>query len=205
MVGDIEAMNAQLSSRRPALLAFALACGVLSTETLAIAQGGFFGIGGGVSYRPFKDPVGRFQFDLPTKDWNELPHGGSTLVILARNDRTATVVIDLTRLTEPLDPSEVATNAQIELDLLKEQQPQAKNFASEILETKAGVRGSLIRYARLGTSGPERVMRFSAAIGLNLFRLDAVVPEQSLEKHEPIIMRMIQSFKSPADPPGAKK
>lgn len=196
-------MNVRLSSRRPAVLALALACGVLSAETLAIAQG-FLGFGGGVNYRPFKDPAGRFQLEYPTKDWSEFPHGGSTLAILARNDRTATVVIDLTRLTEPLGPSEVATNAQIELEELKEQQPLAKDFTSELLETKAG-RGSLIRYARAGTSGTERVMRFTVGIGRDLFRLDAIVPEASMEKHQPIIMRMIQSFKSPADPAGAKK
>jgi len=41
-------------------------------------------------------------------------------------------VIDLAHLTEPLAPAEIATNAQIEVDSLREQQPTAKDFKSEI-------------------------------------------------------------------------
>ena len=197
-------MNLNLSSRRPSALAFAVACCVLSTESLAIGQKKFLIFGDkNVTYRTFKDASGRFELEYPTKDWSPFPTGGSAIAILARNDRTATVVIDLAHLTEPLAPSEIATNAQIEADSLKEQQPTAKDIKSEILDTKAG-RASLIRYARTGANGPERVMHYSVAVGHDLYRLDAVVQEPALAKLEPIIMHMILSFKVPAGPASSK-
>jgi hypothetical protein len=204
VVGDIEAMSVKVSSRRPSALAFAVACCILSTESLAVGQKKFLIFGDkNVSYKIFKDAVGRFELEYPTKDWSPFPTGGSSIAILARNDRTATVVIDLAHLTEPLAPAEVATNAQIEVDSLKEQQPTAKDFKSEILYTNAG-RASLIRYTRVGANGPERVIHYSVAIAHDLYRLDAVVQEASLAKHEPIIMHMILSFKVPASSPSSK-
>src|SRR6185295_19431192 len=152
-------MNLNESSRPVSALAFAVALCVLSNEYHVFAQKklGIFG-DKDVKYRTFKDASGRFELEYPAKDCNPFPVGGSAIAILSRNDRTATLVIDLSRLTEPLAPAEVATNAQIELESLKEQQPKAKEFTSEILDSKAG-HGSLIRYARLGATGPERVMR----------------------------------------------
>ena len=75
--------------------------------------------------------------------------------------------------------------------------------SSSRVDSKAG-RGSLIRYARLGATGPERVMRYSVAVGLDLYRLDVVVPEASLAKYEAILMHMILSFKVPANPAPSK-
>ena len=122
-------MTVKLSSRRPSALAFAVACCVLSNEHPAFAQKKFLIFGDkNIKYKAFKDPSGRFELEYPTKDWSPLPTGGSAVAILARNDRTATVVIDLSRLTEPLAPSEVATNAQIEVETLKEQQPQGEGL-----------------------------------------------------------------------------
>ncbi len=100
-------------------------------------------------------------------------------------------------------PSEIATNAQIELEGLKEQQPGAKDFSSEIVDSAAG-RASLIRYARVGANGPERVMRYSVGVGKDLYRLDAVVSEEARAKYEPILMHMLLSFKVPASPAGSK-
>ncbi len=204
MVGEIEAMTLKVSSRPVSALAFAVACCVVSNEYQVFAQKKF-GIFGDkdVKYRTFKDPAGRFELEYPQKDWSPFPVGGSAIAILSRNDRTATLVVDLSRLTEPLATSEVATNAQIELESLKEQQPKAKEFTSEILDSKAG-HGSLIRYARLGATGPERVMRYSVAVGLDLYRLDVVVPEGSLAKYEAILLHMIVSFKVPANPATTK-
>jgi hypothetical protein len=193
-------MSVTLSNRRrPAALALAVACALLSTESPAIGQKRF-GIFGdkNVSYKPFKDAAGRFELDYPTKDWNPLPSGGSAVAILAHKDRAATIVIDLIRLSEPLAPSEIERNAQIEVETVKEQQRNAKDFKSEFLDGKAG-RASLIRYSRLGANGPERVLHYTVAVGQDLYRLDAVLSEESYAKYEPIAMHMLQSFKVPAD------
>jgi hypothetical protein len=196
-------MTVTLSSR-PSALAFAILYCIVSNEYPAFAQKKFLIFGDkNIKYKAFKDPSGRFELEYPAKDWSPLPTGGSAVAILARNDRTATIVIDVARLTEPLAPSEITTNAQIEVETLKEQQPRAKDFTSEMIDASAG-RASLIRYARVGANGPERIIHYSVGVGHDLYRLDAVVQEAALAKHEPVIMHMITSFKAPADPPGAK-
>jgi hypothetical protein len=198
-------MNLQASSRRAAVLTFALVCCVISSQTLALAQKRFIILGDkNVTYQTFKDSGGRFELDYPAKDWSELEVGGCTFVILSRNDRTATFVVEMDRLVEPLAPSEIATNAQIDIDSLKEQQPNARDFQTEIIDTNAG-RGSVIRYAKPGKKGSERVLRFSLAIGRDLYRLAAIVPEGSLARHEPVILHMMDSFRISADPAGAKR
>jgi hypothetical protein len=190
--------------RRLSALALTAACCFVAGEPRAFAQKKFLIFGDkNVTYKTFKDAAGRFEIEYPNKDWSPVPAGGSTVAILARNDHTATVVIDLTRLNEPLAPTEVRTNAEIELETLKEQQPNAKNFTSEFVEGKSGP-ASLIRYARVGAAGPERVLRYSVAVGLDLYHLDAVVPDTSLAKHEPVLLHMLQSFKTPAGPAGSK-
>jgi hypothetical protein len=147
----------------------------------------------GVNYRMFKDPGGRFEFEYPTKDWRELS-SAATLAIIARNDG-ATVAIDLSRmaLARPLTAEAFDTLAEVEIDGLKERHPQAKDFKFELIETKGG-RGVLIRYASLGTKGPERVIQYTMPVGLDLYRVIAVVPEMLLSKHEPVLLHMIQSF-----------
>jgi len=153
----------------------------------------------GVTYRTYRDPAGRFEFEYPTRDWRVLSSATANLAMLARNDG-ATVAIDFSRmaLARPLT-SDIAysTLADVEIDSLKERQPQAKEFKSEIVETKAG-RGALIRYASVGTKGPERVMQYSIPVGLDLYRVIAIVPEMLLSKHEPVLMHMIESFRAPA-------
>ena len=138
MVGELEAMTPKGASIRPSVLAFAVVGCVLATGHLANAQKRFLFFGDkNVTYKTFKDAEGRFQLEYPTKDWSPVPAGGSAIAILSRNDRTASIVVDLSTLAEPLAPSEVAINAKIELESLKEQQPNAKDFESEILESKA--------------------------------------------------------------------
>jgi len=196
-------LNARLV-RRSALV-LAVMCCVLLTGRQAAAQKvlGIFG-SGKTQYKIFKDAAGRFELEYPTKDWSSIPTGGSAVAILSSKDRAATVVIDLSKLTEPLAPAEVETNAKIELETLKQQQPTAKDFTSEIVDSKAGVRASLIKYLRVGANGPERVMHFTIGIGLELYRLDAVVAEAIKSRYEAILNYMLLSFKAPAGPAGSK-
>ena len=83
----------------------------------------------------------------------------------------------------------------VEVGRLKEQQPQAKDFNSQVIETKGG-QGALVRYSRVGLGGrSERVMQYSLPAGLLLFRLTGVVPDGLQPKHEPTLTHMIDSFK----------
>jgi hypothetical protein len=173
------------------------------SASLASEQNPFRKLLGGdkTDYQTFKDPAGRFELEYPTKDWRLLPSGGSSLAVFARNDGPA-LFVDHVRLVDRLTPGEIDAMPEMEAGRLKEQQPQGKDFKSDMLETKAG-RGVLIRYSRVGT-GPESVMQYSIPVGQDLFRLNGVVPARLLSKYEPIIIHMIQSFKAPADPVAPK-
>ena len=178
------------------LLAAALYC--LSTGVTA-EQIWKLGMGDkSTKYQPFKDPGGRFEIEYPAKDWKLLPSGGSSLAVFARNDGP-TLFIDHVRLTEALTPVEVAGMPAVELSTLKEQQPKGRDFKSEMVDSKAG-KGVLIRYSRDSATGtgPETVVQYSIAVGLELFRLNGVMPDKQVAKYEPVIDYMIQSFKAPA-------
>ena len=196
------ALNTHVIRRAAPVFAF---CCILSTERPVAAQKvlGIFG-SGKVQYKTFKDAAGRFELEYPTKDWSSLPTGGSAVAILSRNDRAATVVIDLSKLKDPLTSAEIEVDAKIELDSLKERQPTARDFTSELVDSKAGVRASMIKYLRVGANGPERVMHFSVGVGRDMYRLDAVVPEVSKAKYEDVLTYMLMSFKAPAGPAGSK-
>ena len=111
--------------------------------------------------------------------------------MFARNDGP-TVFVDHVSLLEPLTAAEIEGMPDVELSTLKEQQPKAKDFKSEMLDSKAG-RGVLIRYSREAAE-PETVIQYSIPVGRDLFRLNGVIPDKQLAKYEPVVMYMIQSF-----------
>src|SRR5262249_6831600 len=197
-------MTGRHSSRPLPLLAFVAAVGMLAGTDVGVAQKKFLIFGEGkVSYSPYRDQSGRFEIERPSKDWGLLPPGGNAIAIISRNDRVATLVIDLAHLAEPLNQDELATNAQIEIDTLKEQQPNAKDFASDLLDCKGG-KGALIKYSRIGAKGAERVLRYLISVDRDMYRLEGVFQDASAIKYEPILMHMIQSFKAPAGPVPSK-
>ena len=154
-----------------------------------------------VSYKTFKDPAGRFEIEFPDKDWRLLLSGGASLAVFARNDGPA-LYVDHVRLMDTLTPGEIGALPETEVDLLRKQEPQTKDFKSDMLEGKSG-RGVLIKYSR-PVKGPASVVQYSVAVGQDLYRLNGVVPERVFSKYEPIIMHMIQSFKALAAPPSPK-
>jgi hypothetical protein len=153
------------------------------------------------SYQTFKDPAGRFELEYPTKDWRLLPSGGSSLAVFARNDGPA-LFVDHTRIVERLTPGEFERLPEVEVERLKREHPNAKEFKSDRLDTKAG-RGVLIRYSRIDGQ-PQAVVQYLIALDQDLYRLNGVAPERLFSKYEPIIMHMIQSFKAPASPSSSK-
>ena len=154
----------------------------------------------GTKYNGFKDPAGRFEIEYPAKDWKLLPPGGSSLAVFARNDGP-TLYIDHVRLREPLSQGEFDALPDVEISRLKLQEPNAKTFKSELLESRAG-RGVLIRYSREG-GAPETVMAYSIPVDQDMFRLSGIVADKQMAKYEPVVMHMIQSFqvgKTPSKP-----
>jgi len=176
-----------------AVMPFVLSAGLAAEQNVLKRM---VGADTNVKYQTFKDSAGRFELEYPTKDWKRLPNGSSSLAVFARNDGP-TLYVDHVRLVEPLTPPEIAGMPAVELSTLKDQQPKAKDFKSDMLDSKTG-RGVLIRYSRDGEAGPETVIQYSIAVGPELFRINGIVPDKQVQKYEPIIMYMIQSFKAPA-------
>jgi hypothetical protein len=186
---------------RRALTGSALSIVCLLSAGLTAGQNPFRG-DKGPSYQTFKDPGGRFELDYPTKDWRPLSTGGSSLAVFTSKDGP-TLVVDHVRLTERLTPLEIEAMADAEIAKLKDDQPKARDFKPNTLETKAGP-GVMIRYSRDG-SPREVVVQGSVPVGQNLFRLNGVIPEKQVAKFESIIVHMIRSFNTPAEPAGVKK
>jgi hypothetical protein len=183
---------------------FVLSIACLLSAGVAAGQNPFKWMVGGdknVKYETFKDPSGRFDLEYPIKDWKLLPSGGSSLAVFARNDGP-TLFVDSVRLREKLTAGEIEAMPEMEVNRLKDQQPKAKGFKTDLLESRAG-RGVLIQYAR-ESKGPEIVIQYSIPVEQNLYRLSGVSPEKQLSKYEPVIMHMIQSFKAPSDPSASK-
>jgi hypothetical protein len=205
MVGETQAMILNPSFIRRSAFLVAVVSFIPGAAPRASAQKvlGIFG-SDKVTYKTFKDAAGRFELEYPNKDWNSLTTGGSAVAILSRKDQAATVVIDLFKLTEPLAAAEIETNAKIEVETVKEQQPTAKDFKTEIVDTKAGGRAALIKYVRVGSNGPEQVMRYVVGVGLDMYRVIAVAPQAQAAKHEPVLLHMVTSFRAPANAAGSK-
>jgi hypothetical protein len=47
-------------------------------------------------------------------------------------------------------------------------------------------------------------MRYVLGVGLDMYRVIAVVPQASAAKHEPTLQHMLMSFKAPATAAGSK-
>jgi hypothetical protein len=154
-----------------------------------------------VKYETYKDPSGRFELEVPTKDWKVLQAAGASLAIFSRKDGPI-LSIDRTRMPGRMTPAEVETMADPEVDRLKEQQPKAKDFKSEMLDSKSG-RGVLVQYSRASTE-PESIIQYSVPVGRDLYRLNGVVADKLITKNRPVVMHMIQSFKAAPDSTTAK-
>jgi len=194
-------MNPQLFPRRAAIAAL-LIISVVHGVPLSARQLGWLGVGDkDTKYKTYKDPAGRFELDYPTKDWRLLPSAGSNLAVLSGKDGP-TLFIELTKLTDSLTPAEVGAMPELELTRVKDQQPKATDFKSEMFDSKSG-RGVLIRYSRVAAV-PEVVVQYSIPVLKDLYRLNAVIPARIIAKHEAVLMHMIQSFKAAADSPATE-
>jgi len=188
-------LRPSLWHRRPSAVLSALILCAFS-NALSAAQFKWMVGDKNVKYQVYRDAAGRFELEYPEKDWKRVPSVGQRLVGFARNDGPTLYVDHIGLLTE-FTQAELAGLPALELSTLKDQQPKATGFKTEDLPSKAG-HGVLIRYSREEGGGPETVIQFSIAVGLELFRINGVIPDKQVAKYEPIVMYMIQSFKAPA-------
>jgi hypothetical protein len=193
-------VNRAIARRSGRLVLTLTLCAVAGDQIAAGQLGRIFGRKQDVTYQTFRDSSGRFSLEYPSKDWRVVPGGGSgALVVLAREDGEAMVVVEASKLTEAFAPSEIQAMAEIEVDNLKARVPTAKDAKYELVETKLGP-GAMIPYANVGAQGPERVVQYSIPVDKNLFRLIRTARVAAAAKHDTILTHMIESFKAPAEP-----
>lgn len=172
---------------------------VSAVATPASAQWPFGRGNKDIKYRAYKDTANLFEIEYPEKDWKmiPLPVGGSLVVQFTHKDGP-TFSVEHVKMPAALTAGERAAMQEAELERVRGQERATKDFKTDALETKSG-RGVVIRYQQMGR-GIERVVQCTLDVGVDLFRLNGVMPERLLAQFEPIFAHMIESFKSPASP-----
>lgn len=190
---------ARLRSRVLGVLLACLGLGVL-TPAPAGAQFGIFRGDRETKFRMYKDAANRFELELPEKDWRQipLPASGETLAQFVHKDGPSFIITHV-RMPGSLTSGERAAMVEGELERVRNQERATKDVKNDPVETRSG-RGVLLRYYQVGR-GPERVVQCTIDVGVELFRLNGVVPERLFARFEPIVLHMIESFKAPAEPP----
>jgi hypothetical protein len=146
-------------------------------------------------YQVFRGYADRFTFEYPTKDWEQIAGGTSSVLTLAQKKREAAVVIEYQPLRLELAPNEIDEEfAKLELEPVTARQPGATNTGLKLVEMGAN-RVIVIEYSRKGLAGAETVRQYSLAMGKHLYRIVCSAPTASFGKHEPVFTAIVESFK----------
>jgi hypothetical protein len=146
-------------------------------------------------YQPFRGYPDRFTFEYPTKDWEQIAGGTSSVLTLTQKKREAAVVIEYQPLRLELAPNEIDEEfAKLELEPVTQRQPGAANTGLRLVEMGAN-KVIIIEYSRKGLAGPETVRQYSLALGKHLYRIVCSAPTASFGKHEPVFTAIVESFK----------
>jgi hypothetical protein len=172
------------------VLALGILSGLVATTVSLSGQAAVAPIRGFVR---FKSPDGRFSLDHPAKDWRLVEGAGSTLVVVTHKDGLAIVLVDYQRLRLPAPADIDEVFVEVEVEIVKERTPGAKDVKTEIRAFGTG-RAVVIRYTSPGLKGPERVVQYSIPRDNDLYRLVGRASEMATTKYEPVIRQMIESF-----------
>jgi hypothetical protein len=146
-------------------------------------------------YQPFRGYPDRFTFEYPTKDWEQIAGGTSSVMTLTQKKREAAVVIEYQPLRLELAPSEIDEEfAKLELEPVTTRQPGATNTGLKLVEMGAN-KVIVIEYSRKGLMGPETVRQYSLPLGKHLYRIVCSAPTASFGKHEAVFTAIVESFK----------
>lgn len=195
-------MTPSLVASRRFVLALLAATGVLVPAASALAQR--------ANYLLFTDPQRRYSVEFPKEwQWLMVSGAGEPLVTFIQPNKEAAVVVERYRMRQSLARDEVTDLfAQIEADVLKENQPRATDVASKIA-TQNGRRLIVIDYFRPGLDVRERVRQYSYPVGQDLYRVTCMAISAQFPKYEATFDVVASSLKSSGDlgaaPPPARK
>jgi len=152
------------------------------------------------NYLLFTDPQKRYSVEFP-KDWQWMMVSGSgePLVTFVHPRKEAAVVVERYRMRVTLGREQITdTFAQIETDLLKENQPRASDVASKMV-TQNGRRLILIDYLRPGIDARERVRQYSYPVGQDLYRITCMALSTEFSKYESTFDTVASSLKGSSE------
>jgi hypothetical protein len=147
--------------------------------------------------------IQQIHFEYPKKDWEIVPRPntavipGATapIVSVVQRKREAAVVIEQTRLHQPLALDDITDLfSQLEADSVRERQPQATDVKAKLVDVGGGRRLAILTYGRPGVGGPERVRQYSIPAGADLFRLTCVATAAQFARYEAVFAHVAASF-----------
>lgn len=173
----------------------------LSILAPVVVRGQFGFLRGSKSdFQTFSDPAGRFQLEYP-KDWQPTAGIGDVLVTFAQKKSEAALVVERFHLNQALGEINELFG-QIEMDTLKERQPQATGVSFKVVGSK-GLAVVMIDYSRPGLAGQEQARQYSFPIGQELYRLNCSAMMALFAKYDPVFLHIAGSFTTTAATPNA--
>lgn len=138
----------------------------------------------------------RFTLEYPSKDWEVVAGGTSSLMALTHKKREAAVVIEYQPLRLELAPSEIDEHfAKLEVEPVTARQAGATGVAVRLVDI-GPAKVIVVDFSRKGISGgPEHVRQYSFPIGKHLYRLVCSSPSASFGKYEPVFTVMAETFR----------
>ena len=149
----------------------------------------------------FTDPNRRYSIEFP-RDWNWtiVEGAGEALSTFVHPKKEAAIVVERFRMKQALAQADITdVFAEIETDVLKENQPYVKDVNARVL-TQGPKRLVQIDYRRPGIGEPgkvedERVRQFSFPVGGSLYRITCFSLASQFGKYEAICQWAAESLK----------
>ncbi len=148
-----------------------------------------------VRFQPLWQSLECCALEYPAEDWNTVSGDQESLVALAPAAGDAMVVLKRARIDVPLTPEEITdVFAEIEMDLIREEEPQAGTFRSLTLDPE-GVTVIVTEYTRPGPRGMQSMRQYSFPKGSYLYRLICSAEQSRFVTYERIFAHIAASFR----------
>jgi hypothetical protein len=134
-----------------------------------------------------------FSIDIPEKDWNLVPGGDASLVIVVQRRFEAVVVVERTPLQVELAPEDIGeVFLSLEAEQIREFTPSATDIKADLQEVGTR-RVAAFVFTRSGVLGREKVLQYSMPAGKVLYRIVAVARADAFDKSLPLLQAIATS------------
>lgn len=153
-------------------------------------------------YSLFTDPQRRFSVEYPRDwTWTMVSASGEPMATFLQPRKEAAFVVERFRLRQELASDQVTdVFADIEADVLKENQPQATEVVAKVV-TEGEKRFVVVDYSRPGVGVVERVRQYSYPVGKDLYRLTCMAVTAQFGKYDPTFALIAGSLKAAGELP----